>query len=299
MMSAFTWLQQTGFFSSMRDSTYAYPIILALHMVTLAFFRGMILVTNLRLLGIGMRGYSAAEIMNALRGPKRIGFVLAAVTGLLLFGAKAELYSNNPWFWTKIALLALIALNYLMFRHSAKLTAGLSLVLWTGVACAGRGPLTIKDIMHSMVDPSGDFLFKSVQQIADEHGISEKAPKTDAEWEDVRQRFIVLQEAPDLLTAQGRKAARSRDRSSNPEVENEPAQVQKLLDADRPDFLRRAQRLHEAAAVGIKAVDAKDKDALSKALEGIDKACESCHLHYWYPNDKRAQEAAKADGLTE
>src|SRR5262245_21032079 len=37
---------------------------------------------------------------------------------------------------------------------------------------------TIKDIMDSMVDPSGDFMFESVAQIADENGITEKAPKT-------------------------------------------------------------------------------------------------------------------------
>jgi hypothetical protein len=49
----------------------------------------------------------------------------------------------------------------------------------------------------------------------------------------------------------------------------------------------------------MKAVDAKDKDALLLGLDGIDKACESCHLRYWYPKDKRAQEAAKQDGVAQ
>jgi len=160
-------------------------------------------------------------------------------------------------------------------------------------------PATIKDIMDSMVNPSGDFVFESVQEIADEHGITEKAPKTDAEWEDVRRRLFVLLEAPNLLTMEGRKAARPEDRSSNPQVENEPEEVQKLVDADRPSFVRRARKLQDAAALAMKAVDAKDKDALFHAIEGIDKACENCHLYYWYPNDKRAREAAKEDGITE
>jgi hypothetical protein len=309
-------LQDTDFFSFIRSSEYAYPVILALHMVALAFFGGMIVVTDLRLLGVGMRSYSVSDLVDGLRGPKRFGFVFAAICGSLLFGAKAELYSYNPWFWIKIGLLVLVAVNYVVFRRSvydraaeldqtpqmpgrAKLAGALSLLLWTGVACAGRGPATIKDIMHSMVDPSGDFLFKSVQQIADEHGVTEKAPKTDADWEDVRQRVLVLLQAPDLLTAQGRLAAHPKNRSKDPEVENEPRDVQKLLDADRPSFIRRAGRLHDAAAVAMRAVDAKDKDALFRALDGIDKACENCHLHYWYPNDKRAQQAAKEDGLTE
>jgi hypothetical protein len=302
--SFFQWLQNTDFFSYLRTSAYAYPILLSLHMVALAFLGGMILVTDLRLLGLGMRSYSVADVVNGLRVPKRVGFILAAACGALMFGAKAGQYSHNPWFWTKIALLVLIAVSCLIFRlgvygSRAKLAAALSLLLWTAAFCAGRGPATIKDIMHSMVDPSGDFVFKSVQQIADEHGIREKAPETDAEWRDVRDHLTVLLQVPDVLTAEGRMAAHPKDRSKNPEVENEPADVQRLLDADRPSFLRRARRLHDAAAVAIKAVDAKDKDALFRSLNGIDKACESCHLHYWYPNDKRAQEAAKADGITD
>jgi hypothetical protein len=41
-------------------------------------------------------------------------------------------------------------------------------------------PATIKDIMDSMVSPSEEFVFESVYQISDEHGIREKAPPTDA-----------------------------------------------------------------------------------------------------------------------
>jgi hypothetical protein len=157
-------------------------------------------------------------------------------------------------------------------------------------------PATIKDIMDSIVNPSGDFVFESVQQIADEHGISEKAPKTDAEWEEVRRHLFALLEAPNLLTMEGRKVARPEDRSRNPEIENQPEEIQRLVDADRPSFVRRARRLQDAAAVAMKAVDAKDKTALFHAIEGIDKACEGCHLNYWYPNDQRAREAAKEDG---
>jgi hypothetical protein len=148
-----------------------------------------------------------------------------------------------------------------------------------------------------MVDPNGDFLFKSVQTIEDRSGITEIAPHTDAEWENVRQRVMILLEAPELL--EGRRAARPRDRSKNPEVESEPEDIQKLLDTDSSTFLRRAQKLQDAASVAMKAVDAKDKDALLLGLDGIDKACESCHLRYWYPKDKRAHEAAKEDGIVE
>ena len=156
---------------------------------------------------------------------------------------------------------------------------------------------TIKDIMDSMVDPSGDFMFESMAQIADENGIREKAPKTNEEWEEVRRRALVLLEAPNLLVMEGRKVAQSGERATNPNVELQPEQIQKLVDDDRPAFIRRAKRLQDAGAMALKAISAKDKDALFSAIDKIDKACENCHLHYWYPNDKRAQQAAKEEGL--
>lgn len=289
------------FIGFMGSTAYAYPVLLTVHVVAFVLLGGMVVVTDLRRLGVGMRSYSVPEVVEGLRIPKRIAFGLAAASGIILFSAHAGQYVQNSWFVLKIMLLALIAVNYLIFRHGAasraKLASVLSLLLWSGVVGAARGPATVKDIMHSMVDPSADFLFQSVQTIADEQGIREVAPHTDAEWEDVRQRLMVLREAPNLL--QGRRAARIRDRSKNPEVESEPEEIQTLLEADRSTFLRRAQRLQDAASTAVKAVDAKDKDAFLLGLDGIDKACESCHLRYWYPKDKRAQEAAKQDGIVE
>jgi hypothetical protein len=34
--------------------------------------------------------------------------------------------------------------------------------------------------------------------------------------------------------------------------------------------------------------DKKDVDALFVASEDLDKACEACHLEYWYPGDRAA-----------
>jgi cytochrome c556 len=155
---------------------------------------------------------------------------------------------------------------------------------------------SIRTIMAAKVDPSGDYLFESIADIADDHGITHKAPRTPAEWDAVRHHLQVLVDAEKLLIVPGRKAAEPGDRSSNPAVENEPEQVQKLLDSQHPDFVARAGRLRDAATLGLKAVDARDTKALFGAITAIDKACESCHLHYWYPNDERARQAAQEEG---
>ena len=175
----------------------------------------------------------------------------------------------------------------------------------TTAACSKPPPAptppaqTVKDIMDKVVDPSGDFIFESIQEISDKTGTREEAPKTDADWAEVRRHLTILHDAPTLLTAEGIKAARPTDRSKNPAVENEPEEIQKLLDADRSGFARHAGRLREAATVGLQAVDAKDKNALFTAISGIDRACESCHLRYWYPKDARAHQAAKEEGVTD
>ena len=199
-----------------------------------------------------------------------------------------------------LALLLLLGVNHLLFARglqSPQLAGALSLLLWTGVIFAGRGPATIKDVMHSMIDPNGDYVFESVKQIGDEHGTHQQAPETDADWDDLRRHLRVLQHAPTLLD--GRQAARPRDRSRNPHSESQPEEIEKALDADRSSLLRRARKLQTAATLAMQAVDARDTKALLQSIDAIDKACENCHLHYWYPNDQRAQQAAKDDGVTD
>jgi len=156
---------------------------------------------------------------------------------------------------------------------------------------------SVKDVMDSMIDPSGDYLFAAVAEIADEHGVTQKAPKTDDDWKEVRNRAFVLFEGMNLVMMDGRKVAQAGDKSKFPEVELEPDQIKKLIDEDRPGLFRRAKRLQDAASMVLAAVDKRDVKELFSAIEHVDQACENCHLHYWYPKDSRALAEAKKGGL--
>jgi hypothetical protein len=151
--------------------------------------------------------------------------------------------------------------------------------------------------METIVDPSADFLFESVAQVVDENGIRDIEPRTDEEWAMVRRHAFILLEAPNLMTMEGRKVANPGERAEYPEAQLQPEETQKMIESDRSSFQRRAKRMQDATAEALSAIDAKDKTALFNALTKIDHACENCHLHYWYPNDKRAWEAAKEEGL--
>src|SRR5688572_4146152 len=100
-----------------------------------------------------------------------------------------------------------------------------------------------------------------------------------------------------LVVMEGRKVAPLGHTAEWPEVELQPEEIQKLLDEDRPGFVRRAKRLQDAAVMALTATDRKDSRALFQAIESIDKACEGCHVHYWYPKDAKAVEDAKQRGV--
>lgn len=156
LLSFAQWIQLTGFFTALRGSAYVYPIVMSMHMVGIALFGGMVLMTDMRLLGWGMRKRSIADVVDQFRVPKRWGLLLIVTCGVLLAGSKAEEYYYNVFFRTKLILLAAVAVHELVFRRSvyadpaaldrapgvpgsAKLAAALSLVLWASIACCGRG----------------------------------------------------------------------------------------------------------------------------------------------------------------
>jgi hypothetical protein len=146
----FHWIQSTGWANALRESDVAYPVVLSLHLSSIALFGGTILLTNLRLLGLALRGSPVSEVVRRFRPWKWAGFVLIVTCGVLLASAKADTYYPNPYFRIKILLLALVGVHALVFRRSvysngaaiaprhARVAAGLSLALWIGILSMGR-----------------------------------------------------------------------------------------------------------------------------------------------------------------
>jgi hypothetical protein len=48
-------------------------------------------------------------------------------------------------------------------------------------------------------------------------------------------------------------------------------------------WAKHVHELHDVAMQSVKAVDMKSVDGLMEAGDMLDKACEGCHLVYWYP----------------
>jgi len=177
----------------------------------------------------------------------------------------------------------------------------LSLCVLTAVACNTSKPAvsdsplrptsTIKDIMDSVVDPSADAVWDAVATTVSAAGIDERRPRTDEEWANVRRHAVALLEATNLLLMEGRHVAKPGEKAENQDVELNPEEIEALIAKDRASFVKLAHGLYDATLPALKATQDRNADALLDAGEGIDMACESCHLKYWYPESKQAEKA--------
>jgi len=155
---------------------------------------------------------------------------------------------------------------------------------------------SIQDLMVNVVDHNADILWESVAVISTDKGVEERQPRTDAEWAEVRAAAIALSEATNLLMIPGRKVAHEGKKLQDSEVEGilKAEHIQSLIDGDRLKFASKALALHQAALGAVAAIDAKDAMMLSDVGGAIDEACEQCHTTYWYPDEKKPEEATDA-----
>ena len=169
ILEIFQWVQWTPFATALRESGLAYPLVMTGHLTGMGLFGGMIAITDLRLLGWAMKSSSITDVVEQLRPWKRVGFVLVVGCGLSLLAAKAELYYHNPFYWTKMTLLALVGVHAMVFHRSvygntkaldsapvtplvAKVAACLSLLLWLGLVTAGRS-IAYYDVPDNLMPP--------------------------------------------------------------------------------------------------------------------------------------------------
>jgi hypothetical protein len=140
---------------AIRESAWTYPIINSAHVLSLAVFVGLVVILDLRLIGVAMRATPVTEVQRGLWPWTIGGFVLMAITGALLFYSDPVRFYGNVFFWIKIGLMALAGVNAFVFHNSvfrrvadwdqsartparARIAGALSLLLWAAIIVAGR-----------------------------------------------------------------------------------------------------------------------------------------------------------------
>lgn len=136
--------------TDIRESQFLYPLIEAAHLLGLAVSSGLIVLTDLRLLGLFMKDVPVADILHQLRYWVIGGFIGTFVSGGFLFWAEAATIIENPAFIVKILFVVLGCANALWFefRWGRSVTQwGEQKALPTAVKYAGLASLTLWTIV--------------------------------------------------------------------------------------------------------------------------------------------------------
>jgi hypothetical protein len=135
----------------MQTSRWGFAVVEMVHLLGLAILGGSVLVVDLRLLGVILKGESARVLGRDL-GRLLIGSLMVMVmSGIAMLSEEAGKCYYSPAFRLKMALLAAAVLFYFTLHRRAllrtergtptlwtRIAAIISLALWLGVGVAGR-----------------------------------------------------------------------------------------------------------------------------------------------------------------
>jgi hypothetical protein len=146
----------------------------------------------------------------------------------------------------------------------------------------------IEEVMGHIIMPNADKLWGSVATNVTAKGVEEIVPKTEDDWEMVRNYAVTLVEGTNLLLIPGRHVAEPGKKAADAS-ELSPEQIEEKIKGDPAMWASHVAKLHDVAMESIAAIDKKSPEAMIEAGDHLDKACEDCHLVYWYPNEKNVQ----------
>ena len=100
----------------MRESMWAFPVALSVHLLGLVLLVGMRLAIDLRLTGWAFGGVPASQLVRRAAPWSLVGAIVTVVSGMALYAADAARMAANPVFQLKVAALALALVNAWFFH---------------------------------------------------------------------------------------------------------------------------------------------------------------------------------------
>ncbi|MDD9889760.1 MAG: hypothetical protein OXU30_05385 [Gammaproteobacteria bacterium] len=140
----FVWLENSTVGMWVSSSLWAYPFLLSVHIVGLAIVVGLFSMRDLRLLG--MFGTLPVNTFSNLGKLALAGFILNAISGLLLFTSQASIFVTSVPFVSKIvAITAGMILAHSIQKKlnddissSTRILASISIACWIAAIIGGR-----------------------------------------------------------------------------------------------------------------------------------------------------------------
>jgi hypothetical protein len=155
IVPALEWLEGLAWTTAIRESMWGHPIIETAHVASTVAFAGLVIIMDLRLVGLAFTDAPVAQIQRRLFPWQMAGLVPSMATGLLLCVVDPLRYYPNVMFRVKLALLAVAGINALAFHWTTLRTAdrwdedpkstvtarragAVSLLLWFSIIVSGR-----------------------------------------------------------------------------------------------------------------------------------------------------------------
>ncbi len=151
LLFVFEWLDASPLATLSKAYGGVFAVVQMVHLLAMSVMGGMVLVADLRLLGVVLRDVSSETLCEASQRWFTIALVVMLVSGVFMSSAVAMKLYYNEMFWAKMTtLLVGIVFVYtirrplLRFPHATlnpwalRLTAIASLIIWFTVAASGR-----------------------------------------------------------------------------------------------------------------------------------------------------------------
>ena len=149
------WLEATPVAVTIKENEVLFPWIESFHVLAIVLVVGTISIIDLRLLGMASLDRAATRLMGDVLPWTWGAFVIAAITGSLLFASNAPNYAHNFFFQGKMIFLAAAGVNMAIFHAfglrdaarwdtarrtppAARTAGAVSLLLWVAVVAFGR-----------------------------------------------------------------------------------------------------------------------------------------------------------------
>lgn len=149
------WIAGTAPAIFVMESSWAFPLTESIHVIAIALVVGLIAIIDLRLLGLASSKVSLTRLIAEILPWTWGAFVVAVLSGLVMFVSQPAGYFNNTAFRLKVLLLVMAGCNMLIFHFvtcrdvagwgngpstpaAAKLAGGASLTFWVAIVVLGR-----------------------------------------------------------------------------------------------------------------------------------------------------------------
>src|SRR5579863_4146596 len=109
-----SWLQETPFSVSIRESILAFPVIEGMHLLGISVSAGLIAISDLRMMGLILKKESASDVFHQLIPWISAGFVMMIITGSLLFVSEPIKCYTNLSFRFNVLFLFIAGINILI-----------------------------------------------------------------------------------------------------------------------------------------------------------------------------------------